>query len=689
MQQRRTALFLLAATVALIASPIGHSAAIEEIVVTAEFRNPALYAAPISVSVLNLDDPTRTTVNHLEEALGWIPNVNLSSGGSRARFIQIRGIGERGQFVEPINPSVGLLVDGVDLSGIGTAASLYDVAQVEVLRGPQGTLYGANALAGLVAVSTRRPTTDWTTRVDLDLGDYNARGLGIATGGAVNDRVGVRFAARQYEDDGFIDNRFLGADDTDNHDELTLRGALDLDLGGAGTVLLNLGLIEIDNGYDAFSLENDRNTRSDQPGRDEQETRYLSARYETAGDGPVRYSAALSFADSDSNYGYDEDWTFVGFHPFEYSSTDAYERERETLTLDLRAMSEQPVTLFDRTSDWVIGLYALQQDVSLNRTYTFAADFSSGFEIDRIAAYGELKTDLSERLRLRTGLRLERHESTYRDSASVRFTPRDDLIGGRVILEYDLNDSAMLYGALTRGYKAGGFNTDGTLDADLRQFDPETLWNAEVGLKGRFVEGRLGLRASLFWMERPDMQVNTSLTRLRDNGSSEFIDFTDNAAEGRNLGAEIELDFAVAERLDLFAAVGLLNTELEDYVNGAGEQLDGRDQSQAPGYTFFIGAEYRPFNGWFLRTELEGKDEYFTSDSHSVMAPGYELLNLSLGYAADNWQVKLWGRNLTDEDVIVRGFFFPNDPRTGYDPAQAYTQLGEPRRVGVSFSLDF
>ncbi|MEM9741327.1 MAG: TonB-dependent receptor plug domain-containing protein [Pseudomonadota bacterium] len=673
---------------AAAAEPRGNDDFIEELVVTAEFGAPVLYATPNSVSVIRPGDARQTLTNHLEEVLGWVPNLNLASGGSRARFVQIRGIGERGQFVEPLNASVGVLVDGVDLSGIGTAASLYGIDQVEVLRGPQGTLYGANALAGLIVMRSERPEPEWRTRIDLDAGDYNARGIGVVTGGALGSRTRARFVTRQYEDDGFIDNRFLGRDDTDRHDELTLRGSLFFDLEAAGELDLHLGHIDIDNGYDAFSLENDRNTRSDEPGRDQQETTYLSLAYRSQSFGNQRLEATFGALRSDNRYGYDEDWTFVGFHPFEYSSTDLYERERRNLTLDLRLLSDQPLQLGGLDVDWVAGLYYLTQETELDRTYTFAGPFDSRFEIDRIAAYGEVVSYLGDRTRVRAGLRLEQHRADYVDSAFVRFDPVDDLWGGRLVVERDLANGALLYGAVTRGYKAGGFNTDGTLDADLRQFDPEALWNIEAGLKGRFLDDRLGLRASLFWMIRPDIQVNTSITRLRDNGSSEFIDYIDNAADGRNIGTEIELDYRVNERLEVFASLGLLDTELEDYINGAGDDLDGREQSQAPGYTFFAGVEFFPARGWFLRAELEGKDSFFTSDSHSVRAPAYELINLSAGYAADRWRVRVWGRNLTDETVVVRGFFFPNDPRTGYDPAQAYTQLGEPRRVGVTLSVD-
>ena len=180
---------------------------IEEVVVTAEFRPVTVAEVPGSVSILN-PNANGDLINHLDELLSRAANVNLTSGASRARFIQIRGIGERSQFVEPLNPSVGLLVDGVDLSGLGGAATLFDVQQVEVLRGPQGTLYGANALAGLINVVTPDATEDLSGFLQIDGGNYGARGVGAVLSGAVTDEVGFRISARQYQDDGFINNVF-------------------------------------------------------------------------------------------------------------------------------------------------------------------------------------------------------------------------------------------------------------------------------------------------------------------------------------------------------------------------------------------------------------------------------------------------------------------------------------------------
>lgn len=670
---------------------------IEEILVTSEFRPATVDDTAASVTVLSLEEERGRVLNHIEDLLGRVPNINYAGGSSRARFYQIRGIGERGQFEEPLNASVGVLIDGVDFSGVGTGAVLHDVRQVEVLRGPQGTLHGANALAGLVNLRSNEPTDTFGARFTVDAGNYDAWGLGVTVSGPLSQDLLGRLALHQYRDDGFTDNDFLGRDDTGAHEETSARGRLQWTPTDRIDIGLMLGYVDVDNGYDAFSLDNSRTTLSDEPGQDQQRSIYGSVSVDWAATDALTLEGVVGYADSDIDYGYDEDWVFDGFDPIGYSSTDRYERARDTLTVDVRALSGTDGRLFGDTTDWVAGAYLLRQDVDLTRTYTFLADaFNSDYRIDRYALYGELVVSVAERTRITIGARVERHGSDYTDSVGVSVDPSDDLWGGRLVLERDLDDGSLLYLSATRGYKAGGFNTSGSLDEALRGFDPESLWNFEAGLKGRWFEDRLAGRFAVFRMQRDDVQVDTSISIPRMDGSTEFISLTDNAAQGSNYGMELEFEFAATQHLDLSASLGLLGTEFDDFINSSGEDLDGAEQAQSPDYQFFVSADYRFAPGWFARVEVEGRGRYYFSDSRRFTAAGgdledvrsdaYELINASLGYRTDRYDVRVWGRNLADEDYFVRGFFFGNDPRDFYTERGFY-QYGDPRRYGVTLNV--
>lgn len=662
---------------------------VEEIIVTGEFRDTALDDLPASITVINAQDIEERAARHLDEVLTLAPNVNTSGGSSRSRFFQIRGIGERGQFIEPLNPSVGLIVDGVDLSTAATAATLFDVDQVEIFRGPQGTRYGANALAGLVNVRTRGPTDEFEALAGIETANYDAWTLNGAVSGPIGERLNGRLAMQQHFSDGFLDNAYLDRADTNERDELSIRSKLRWLAGENTTVDALIGYVDLDNGYDAFSLDNDRNTLSDEPGRDAQESVFGSVNVAWDGANVFLLEVSAAGALSDTVYGYDEDWTFVGFHPFGYSSTDYYFRDRETQTAEVRVLSKDPGQLFGSSTDWLFGLYVLDSTADLRREYTYLpAPFTSSFAIDRVALFGQFESELGARTRLTTGLRYERHRSNYTDSEAVLFSPEDDLLGWRVSLDHALTDALMGYVTLARGYKAGGFNTDGTLDADLRQYEPETLLNLELGLKGSFLNERLATRIALFNMARNDVQIASSLTRVRPDGSAEFISFVGNAAKGTNRGLEADVAFAVNDRLNLSANIGLLSSEYEDFINAQGQDLDGREQAHAPGYQFALSARYTFAEGWYARVGVEGRDAFYFSDSHNERSRSYKVLHATVGFARGVWDVRLWARNLTDEDTFIRGYFFGNDPRIDYE-GRAYTQLGEPRRLGLSMSRSF
>ena len=677
---------------------------LEEVIVTAQLRPTPLLNQASSISVITAQDIREREAQHLEGILNLAPNVNSAGGTSRARFYQIRGVGERSQFQEPLNPSIGLLIDGIDFSGLGGAGTLFDVEQVEILRGPQGTLHGANALAGLINIRSGEPAAEPAMRVEASGGEYDSWSAGLmGTGPLVADRLLYRIAVNRYQSDGFISNDYLGRDDTNGQDETTLRGKLRWLPSERDSIDLTLMYIDIDNGYDAFSLDNNRHTLSDEPGKDKQESYAAGLQWHRELDQLVLDLAATG-ASTDSRYAYDEDWSYVGIAPdWEYSSFDRYDRKRDSYSVTARLSSGDGGQLFANRSDWVVGVYYLGDREHLQRRYTYLEnDFTSDYDTDTYALFGQLDTRLSEQVKLVTGLRLERRYTDYSDNNNVHSDPDKDLWGGRIALEYHLADTGMVYASVSRGYRANGINAgilasmeitdDPDILADLeslQQFDEEYLINYETGFKGNLLAGQLQARLALFYMDRKDQQVKGSLVIPRPDGSTAFLDYTSNAAQGNNYGAELELNWLATGQLMLFANLGLLQTEYENYTDAQGNDLSGRDQAQAPHYQYAVGGHYDIGAGFYLRMDVEGKDSYYFSDRHTVKSPSYNLLNLRLGYVHENWSVALWGRNITDENYYVRGFgTFGNDPRDEY-AVEPYYQYGEPRVLGVSASYDF
>ncbi|WP_052063614.1 TonB-dependent receptor [Nitrincola sp. A-D6] len=395
---------------------------LNEIVVTSGFRPAAQQAIPASITVISAQTLEQQESQHLEDALSLAPNVNSAKGSSRARFYQIRGVGERSQFVGHVNPSVGVLLDGIDMSNIAGAASLMDIQQVEVLSGPQGTLYGSNALAGLINMRSNDPTTQPEGRLEASIGNYNSHSLTGIYSTPLNDKAGLRLAIQQNTSDGFMRNDYLNRKDTNNIDETFLRAKLRLIVTDELLIDLTGFYADIDNGYDAFSLDNNRRTLSDEPGRDRQISKALALHSVWTGAEAYQLETRLSHSATDSDYGYDEDWAFDGFHADGYNAYDQYRRATDTSTAELRWVSMPGGEILNNSTRWTTGIYAFQQDQTLNRTYTYLTDkLFSDYSTRRISVYGELETDLNDRLILTSGLRTEINRSRYDDSMGTVF----------------------------------------------------------------------------------------------------------------------------------------------------------------------------------------------------------------------------------------------------------------------------
>ncbi len=684
----------------------------EELIVTAELIQKSVLDLPNSVSVIDSGEIEQRNAQHLEDLLNLAPNVNYSTGASRGRFIQIRGIGERSEFQEPIINSVGVVVDGIDLTGIATAATTLDTRQVEVLRGPQGTLFGANALAGLINIVSNRPSQEFDVKLGARFEEFGGFGLDGVVTGPLSERTAYRLAIKKYESDGFTDAVFLGRDDTNNIDETTARARLTHRVNDRLELDATLLLADIDNGYDAFSLDNTRTTFTDDPGFDRQDTTAASLRANYQINEQLRFESLLSFADSSLEYAFDEDWSNVGicdntacdpdllgFDLF-FVSFDSYFRENDNTSVDLKLVSER------ENLSWVAGLYVRDQSIQLERIYTFLEnDFASRFDTTNAAAYGQVDLNLGGNWALTTGLRLEQRDGDYSDNNGATANPDESFWGGRIALQYHADNGALFYGLVSRGYQTGGFNLGGNIDPADLEFDTETMINYELGLKQQWFDGALNLQASVFFQDRQDIQTSQSIVRSIATGEigglcpCSFTDFTGNAASGTNMGLEVEVDWAVNDRFAVYATLGLLDTEFDELLsfdhinadrdNGIAFDLSGRDQAHAPNYQWVIGGSYAITPRIAISGSVEAKDAFFFSERHEERSDSYELVNLELGYQGDNWSMAVYGKNLTDELIQTRGFgSFGNDPRNFYE-TQEYNQFGAPRVVGVKAEFDF
>jgi outer membrane receptor protein involved in Fe transport len=706
----------IAAEAAPTAAPRGATAGMPEVVVLAsQLRDTALTEVPVSVTRIDGDEVAAASLQHLEELTGLVPNFNWSGEGSRARFFQIRGTGELEQYDGAPNPSVGFIFDDIDLSGIGAVATTFDLQDIEVLRGPQGVRYGANALAGLIYAQSNAPSLTPVANIELTGGSDDTRAFGAVLGGAVpgtDDTLAYRLAVQQYDSDGFRRNAWLGRDDTNQRDELSLRGKLRWQPSDALRIDFTGMHVDLDNGYDAFAIDNGFKTWSDQPGRDEQQTDAGALRVSYQLGGFAELLSITGVAHSEMRFGFDADWGNPDYWaPYVYQFTQAFDRKRDTVNQELRLISGPDSQLFG--ADWVTGIYVLDLDESNARRDAGICDAatcgedllldvgaSSDYSATSVALFGALSRSLSDSVTATGGLRWEQRAARYRDNYDSRFNPRDNMLGGELGLSKELQPGATLWARIARGYKAGGFNTslagidfsefpDFSLDAGNIEYDPEYMWDYEVGLRMAPPGAGWTMALSFFVQERDDPQIKVPV-QLRLGDPTTYVFVTDNASDAQTRGVELEATWQPLPALTLGTAVGLLHTEIGDF--NLRPELEGRELAHAPNYTFAFNATWHLPQGWFARADYSGKDRYTidycqSADCNDPQTRPYQVLDLRAGREWGQWTAELWLRNALDEDYAVRGFWFGNEP-PDFTP-QLYTRNGDPRHLGLTLRYRF
>jgi len=710
----------LAVLTGITSSPViadANTTDIERVIVTSDFRQQNITQLPTSVAIVDEQDIQDQSIQHFQEVLNKIANINFAGGSSRPKYIQIRGVGERSEYRGAPNSSVGFIIDDIDLSGLGMAASMYDVQQVEVLRGPQGTRFGANALAGMIYVQSNQPTDEPEHGLSLSLGDDDLVNLAGYTSGKASDKLGYRVSVESHQQNGYRDNTYLNIEDSNAIDELTGRVKLQYQATEHLRADFTLLFADMDNGYDAWTLDNNGfKTLTDHPGEDSQNSFGSALKLSYDGANFADITAITSFTDTDHTHAYDGDWANPEYWGSK-SCTDYYDEngngqtddvipcvyeylwakkaDRQVLSQELRFASKEQQKIFNGTTDWLVGVYLseLEENNDLDSSYNGWPDeiLDSQYEARNVAVFGQLDSQINEKVQLSTGLRLERRSVDYVDSNGDAFSPSETMWGGHVSVGYQLTSNHDSYIRIAKGYKAGGFNMG--LPAELSQFkefDTESLYNYEIGVKSSFADNTVVTRLAAFYMDRRDQQVNAS--QQDPDNPQRFTIYTANAASSSSSGIEFEADWQATANLVLSAALGYLDASYDDYAyfDKYGSEIDisGRQLAHAPDFTYSFSGVYRADSGIFVSASVSGKSDFYFSDSHSEKADDSHQVDMRVGYEAENWAVYLWARNLTDEKIASRGFYFGNEPDLDW-ASKEYVRYNAPRHIGVTLDWSF
>ncbi len=691
----------------------------EEIIVRAGLKEETLQRSTSSVTVLDAASLKRIDGSHFQDVMESIPNLNAAGGTSRPRYFQIRGIGERSHYFAegPPNFSVGFVIDDIDLSGLGMAGLLYDLEQIEVFKGPQSAIFGANALAGLISMRSIEPTDDFEGNLRLTGGLDNIKRFNGMVNFPLGDMLALRVVLESGSADGFRTNQFLDKTNTNGRQENFLREKLLFKPNEHFSATLTSFRAVLDNKYDAWAPNNNEDlfTYTNHQGIDSQETNAYSLRANYSKD-KLQAAFIVSNSNTDLVHAYDGDWGNDDYwlqEPYNFDPNVTYWKYE---FFDSTARKRVNKTLEGRVSygDVVVGYYTKKLEEKDNASGWLyggdAAQAASEFTFDVSAIYGQFDPQVTDKLKLLINIRKESNEITYYGTASyfdwytydlapldtVAFNFDHGLWGGKLALQYLMNDNMNVYGSFSRGYKSGGVNQHPLLSASNRQFEPEFMTNIELGLR-RYTENST-LHLSAFMAQRQDQQVSIS-SQQQEGDPNSFIFYTANATTGSLSGLELDGVYKLNSTLSFSGSLGLLNTYVDAFTfesdSGVFTIMGAREAAHAPKYTYSFAVDYGKGSGFIARFEFTGKDKFYFSDSHDEISEPYQLLNGHIRYDFGDWSVKMWGRNILDVRYATRGFYFGLEPIWNDDiqdheyPDRKYVSFGDPAHFGITLDYAF
>ncbi len=705
-----------AAVAATLAAPTSF-AQLEEVIVTAQKREQNLIDVPISIATVGGErlDAMFEGGADVRALSARVPNLYVeSSNGRVAPRFYIRGLGNSDFDLAASQPVSVIMDDIVKENVILKSFPVFDIAQVEVLRGPQGSLFGRNTTAGIVKFDSNRPEVnqDVTGRAKLDLGDLGTVNFEGAVGGG-GEKVAGRIAVYHQERDAYIDNRFTGGDDIyGDFKEQAVKGFLlfqpsdsfDIqfgvhhrDLDGTSALfranILGPGSNDLNDNFDRDVVDFDGGGGN----RQEYENTGLNVKFNVHGE-TVTFTSITGWEEAEGFSRGDIDGGNLvygpGFIPFPSDTKDGIDT-LDQFTQEFRLASSNPDRVF-----WQVGLYYFESDFDITTDPGFAIA-TVNHTNEAYAAFGQADFSATERLTVTAGLRYTYDEKELQTAGLPDVEVDDDEWSGNLSLAYAINDSTNIWGKVSTGFRGPTIQGRDVVFGGLPSVaDSETITAFELGFKSEFWDNKARLNAALYYYEMEDQQLSAV------GGGGNFIQLV-NADEGIGQGFEIDLDVSVNQYFAFTFGYAYADTEIKDddllvgvcaqcvvtspttVVGGETRAFaDGNPFVNAPESTLSFTAtvtiplkrgELFAFTDWAWQGDtnlfLYESAEFNTSDQYEG--------GLRAGYRTSenrtNWEIALFARNITDEDNVQGGIDFNNN--TAF--------VNEPRVYGVTAGVNF
>lgn len=634
------------------------------VTVTVNKQSQTLERVPASVSVFDGEQLEADGVRGLEGVAAITPGFAFQTmGQSGAQPPVMRGLSAN---VTSFSSSTALVVDGVaTLRGLGFDDALLGVERVEVLRGPQSTLYGRNAEAGVVNIVTRRPGNEPHAAVSLDLGSRNKQALRFdASRALVDNTLFLGVAGEFARQDGFIDNTYSGRKE-DDRERKGGRVALRWTPSARTDATLRLNQREYDDGGSLWGPTGGARERvrsgTESWNRSQARSASLDVSHELADNLRLRSITA-------HNEYFDRILQDTDFQPADLLHLGR-DYHFKTVSQELRLEGKAG------EARWLAGVYLDREDNALNfeqKTPFALARTRSTQKGDSTAVFTHWDVPLTALglalWSIQAGLRVERDEMRFALAGGSEQTRSWTHASPKLALQYQWQPAAQLYASVSDGFRAGGFNA--FAPETHRRYEPEKVRAFELGAKGHLLNRRLRYSAAVYRMDIDDMQV-------QQMGSVAGQVFMTNAASARSTGAEAELRWLVGSGWQAQMGLGLNHTRFREFRDGANDHA-GKRNPFAPDINGHLGVRYDAPSGWFAQAQAAGAGKVYVDAANTAAnkRSGYAVINLSAGYAWTRTELTAYVNNAADKHYDVIGF-----------PASTITIYSPPREAGLRLTF--
>jgi iron complex outermembrane receptor protein len=591
-------------------------------------------------------------------------------------IIVIRGISA---FDNSKHSPVGFYVDDVSFPiHYMHNPDLFDIERIEILKGPQGTLYGRNTESGVINIITKQPDNELRGKVFGEYGNYDTSHGNIDSyraGGSINgpltrDKLYLGLSGQWEDSDGFMKNEYNDDDEAGKIDHINGRGTLRWTPTDRWDISFIADAMDTDDGCGFYRFE----IGMAETGR--HKIAYDGGyQWEQEGDGQslrVRYEGDAFNVLSVTGRRYFENKQEGDFDctPFvsPWSANGIFKDEIETLSEELRVSSPNNSGSFK----WLVGLYAFTEDydIYLEKQKAMWDIRDTKVDTDGYAVFCQGTYTIFGKLHLTAGLRYDHQdlegEQEYDYMDMMTMTPQSKKYDKdldyeewlpKLAIAYDYADDIMVYISVSRGYLVGGYIPNLATSEENFTYDEEETWNYEIGIKTAWLDRRFMANLSAFYIDMEDKQV----MEWAPGGGGMMRKIT-NAAEAHSMGVELELQARPMRRLDLFAGFGYMEAEFDDWTATEMDMTtyqfvtydyEGKDLPNAPEYTYNLGVQYRHEIGFFGRVDLLGTGKFYGDSKNLAEQANYELVNLRLGYEREHFDIMFWCKNLFDEEYAT------------------------------------